>query len=339
MRVLFVAWRDLANELAGGSEVLIDRLAAGMTERGHDVALMCAQPIDGPRAYRIQPNGTTVGQYARAPLSYLRHFRDRDLVVDVANGLAFYAGVWRRGPTLCFVNHIHTHQWNQWFPAPLAAVGRAMENHAMPWAYRDRLFVAVSPSTAQALTRLGVDPDHIRIIINGTDMPDEVGQDSAEPLFMSLGRLVPHKRYELLIQAWEQVRPVVGGRLVIAGDGPERERLEAMAGPGVEVRGKISEAEKHKLLSSSWLMLHTASHEGWGLVIMEAAAHGTPALAFRVDGLRDSVADGYSGVLVDHPNQLAENWIRLATDHALRERLGQGARVRAAAITWDRTVE
>ncbi|MCU1455074.1 MAG: putative glycosyl transferase [Acidimicrobiales bacterium] len=338
MRVLFVAWRDLANELAGGSEVLIDQLAAGLARRGHDVALMCAEPIGSPRAYRVQPNGGTVSQYVRAPLSYLRHFRDRDLVIDVANGLSFYTPFWRRGPALCFVNHIHTEQWSQWFPAPVAAMGRLLEQRAMPAAYRNRLFVAVSPSTAQGLERLGVEPDNIRIIINGTDIPDEIGVEADEPLFVGLGRLVPHKRFELLVQAWERVRPVVGGRLVIAGDGPERERLADMAGPGVEIVGKISEAEKQKLLASAWLMVHPASHEGWGLVIMEAAAHGTPALAFRVPGLRDSVADGYSGVLVDDPNELAEAWIQLATDHAYRQRLSEGARTRAGVISWDLTV-
>jgi len=65
MRILFVAWRDLANELAGGSEVLIDHLAAGLTERGHDVTLLCANPVGGPRAYKVAPNGGTVDQYLR----------------------------------------------------------------------------------------------------------------------------------------------------------------------------------------------------------------------------------------------------------------------------------
>jgi glycosyltransferase involved in cell wall biosynthesis len=339
MRILFVAWRDLANNLAGGSEVLIDHLAAGLTERGHDVALLCANPIGEPRAYRVVPNGGTVDQYVRAPLAYLRKFRDRDLVVDVANGLAFYTPFWRRRPSICFVNHIHTEQWDQWFPAPVAAAGRMLEQKAMPAAYRSRLFVAVSPSTADGLVDLGVDRDRIRIIINGTNLPDEVGTESVEPLFIGLGRLVPHKRFDLAVKAWEQVRPHVGGRLVIAGKGPEAERLAATAGPGVEIAGRISEAEKEKLLSSAWLMVHPASHEGWGLVITEAAAYGTPSLAFRVPGLRDSIVDGMSGILVDRPEDLGPTWRRIAEDPTLRAQLRKGARLRAAACTWERTVD
>ncbi len=338
MRILFVAWRDLANKLAGGSEVLIDTLAAGLAERGHDVALMAANPTE-PRAYRVHPNGGTVSQYVRAPLSYLRHFQNADLVVDVANGLSFYSPFWRRKPSICFVNHLHTDQWAQWFPRPMAAVGNALEQRAMPAAYRNRLFVAVSPSTADGLEELGVDRSRIRIIINGTHLPDEVGAESDEPLFVGLSRLVPHKRFELALKAWEQVRPHVGGRLVIAGQGPEHSRLVAEAGPGVELPGRISETEKKRLLSSAWLMVHPASHEGWGLVITEAAAYGTPSLAFRVPGLRDSVVDGMSGILIDRVEDLAPTWRRIAEDPALRARLRIGARIRAEACTWTNTVD
>lgn len=343
MRILFVAWRDLVNELAGGSEVLIDHLADGLSKRGHDVALMCAEPVGTPhgrpRTYRVMPNGSTVGQYGRAPLNYLRHFRDRDIVIDVANGLSFYTPLWRRGPSVCFVNHIHTQQWSQWFPRPLAAVGRTLEHKAMPAAYRNRLFVAVSASTAEGLISLGVDPNHIRVVHNGAHVPDQIGTESPEPLFMGMGRMVPHKRYELLVRAWERVRPHTGGRLVIAGEGPERANLEAIAGRGVELPGRITEEEKAQLLGSSWLMIHPASHEGWGLVILEAAAYGTPALGFRVPGLRDSIVDGHTGHLVDTEDELVAAWIRLATDHAHRQELRLAARERAKGLSWENTVD
>jgi glycosyltransferase involved in cell wall biosynthesis len=339
MRILIAAWRDLANDLAGGSEVLIDRLCRGLTERGHDVTLLCANPVGEGHTYRVHPNGGTIDQYLRAPLVYWSRYRDADLVVDVANGVSFYTPLWRRKASICLVNHIHTDQWEQWFPRPVATVGRALELRAMPAAYKHRLFVAVSPSTADQLVTMGVDRERIRIIINGTDIPDSPGDEAPEPLFVGLGRLVPHKRFELAIEAFNQIQPLVGGRLVIAGDGPDRTRLLDMAGPGVEVPGRISDADKHDLLRHAWLMVHPASHEGWGLVITEAAAHGTPSLAFRVPGLQDSVVDGMSGVLVDHPEELAETWLRLARDPAERARLRHGARRRAAACSWEATVD
>ncbi|MEZ5204681.1 MAG: glycosyltransferase [Acidimicrobiales bacterium] len=339
MRILVTAWRDLANELAGGSEVLVDHLCAGLTERGHQVTLLCANPIGEGHTYPVQANGGTIDQYLRAPLAYWRRHRKADLVVDIANGVSFYVPFWRRGASLCLVNHIHTDQWDQWFPKPIAAVGRMLELHAMPRVYRRNLFVAVSPSTADQLEEMGVDRERIRIIINGTDLPAEASPEGAEPLFVGLGRLVPHKRFDLAVEAFNQIQPLIGGRLVIAGDGPERERLLELAGPGVEIPGRISEADKEALLRDSWLMVHPASHEGWGLVITEAAAHGTPSLAYRVPGLQDSIVDGMSGVLVDRPEQLAEEWLALARDSERRARLRAGARRRAEACSWEATVE
>jgi glycosyltransferase involved in cell wall biosynthesis len=79
---------------------------------------------------------------------------------------------------------------------------------------------------------------------------------SPEPLFLALGRLAEYKRIDLLLRLWDRVHPVIGGRLVIAGDGPERGYLESLAGPGVTFTGRVSEAEKHRLLGSAWLLVH-----------------------------------------------------------------------------------
>lgn len=337
MKILFVSWRDLANPLAGGSEVLVDRLAGGLLDHGHDVTLLCAGPV-APRPYPVRVNGGRYSQYLRAPLAYLRWFRDVDLVVDVANGMPFFTPLWRRKPTVCLVNHLHTEQWSQWFPRPVASVGRFLERDAMPWAYRRCLFVAVSRSTAASLEAIGVPAERTRIVHNGIDVADAPHPKSPEPLFVFLGRLVPHKRADFLLRAWERVRPLVGGRLVIAGSGPEAGRLSAMAGEGVELVGQVGEEEKHRLLGQAWLLLHPAMFEGWGLVVMEAAAAGTPTLAFRVRGLCDSVAHGRTGMLAPSEESYVDHWVALARDAGLRDRLGAGARERARGFAWSSTV-
>jgi len=73
-------------------------------------------------------------------------------------------------------------------------------------------------------------------------------------------------------------------------------------------------------------------------VIMEAAAAGTPTLAFDVRGVRDSVVDRRTGVLVDDDEAFAAAWIRLAGDATERRRLSDAARRRASELTWDRAV-
>jgi len=336
--VLFVAWRDLANPRAGGSEVLVDRLAEGMVARGDRVTLLAGGPAEA-HGYRVVSNGGTYTQFLRAPMAYWRHLRDVHLVVEVCNGMPFLTPLWCRRPTICLVNHMHTELWGLRFPGPVAAMGRAVENRLMPWAHRDNLFLTVSNSTADSLRAIGVGADRIRQICNGVVQPDPQTSRSAEPMFLAFGRLAEYKRIDLLLKLWQRVRPVVGGTLVIAGDGPERAHLEAMAGPGVVFTGRVTEEEKHRLMCAAWLLLHPALIEGWGIVVAEAAIRGTPAVGFDVPGLRDSVVDGQTGRLVVTEGELASAWASLALNHEARAIMGDAARERAERLHWSAAVE
>ena len=239
---MFIAWRDLANRLAGGSEVLVDQLATGLLARGHQVALLCGGPV-AERPYHVQRTGGTYSQFLRAPLAYLRNFRDTDLIVEVCNGMPFLVPLWSRRPVICLVNHVHTELWPIRFRPPVSTVGRRIESTVMPWVHRENLFLTVSSSTAESLVQMGVGADRIRQICNGVVRPDPPTPRSPDPLFVALGRLTDYKRLDLLLRLWERVRHVVGGQLVIAGDGPERARLEALAGPGVVFTGRVSEQD------------------------------------------------------------------------------------------------
>jgi glycosyltransferase involved in cell wall biosynthesis len=336
--VLFVAWRDLASPDAGGSETLIDRLAAGMSARGDRVTLLCGGPT-GEHPYQVIRNGGAYSQFLRAPAAYLRRLRDCDLVVEVCNGMPFLAPLWTRKPVVCLVNHVHADLWPIRFRPPISTVGRFAESTVMPWAHRRNLFLTVSGSTSAALARIGVSPDRIRVIRNGVEPAPPATPRSTEPLFLALGRLAGSKRLDVLLRLWNQVRPVTGGRLLIVGDGPERARLTARAGPGVVFTGRVSEAEKHRLLCAAWLLLHPAVIEGWGIVVAEAAVRGTPAIGFRVPGLRDSVVDGQTGRLVSTESEFASAWASLSIDDRTRDQLGQAARQRALLLHWSAAVE
>lgn len=340
-RIVFLAHRDLDNPAAGGSELLVDRLADGLTRLGHQVTLLCGGPA-AYRDYRVVSAGGEFGHYLRARSAFARQVGDCDLLVEVCNGMPYLAPLWHRGPTLCLVNHVHTDLWKMRFGGPLtpaARIGRRLEHWALAGAAQHRgLLVAVSPSTAHALRAIGVERDRIRVVHNGVEEPGPREDRSPEPLFVAVGRLVEYKRIDLLLRLWERVRPVTGGRLVIVGDGPERHRLEQLAGPGVEFTGHVSEAEKHRLLCAAWLLLHPSAVEGWGLVVTEAATRETPSIAFDVPGLRDSIVDGETGVLAAGESSFAAAWCTLALSGHHRELMGKAARDRAARYRWDRTV-
>ena len=339
MRVVFLAWRDLANPRAGGSEVLVDRLARGMGERGWDVAVVCGSPV-GSREYDVVANGGTYTQYLTAPVRLPRSPRP-DVIVDVSNGIPFFSPLWQRRPVICLTHHVHATQWGQTFPRPVAAAGWFLERRVVPVVYRRQHFVAVSASTFDDLVRNGVRAARISTITNGVDPeparePDEV---SITPRFVAVGRLVPHKGVDRLLAAWRRVRSAVGGELIVVGDGPERATLERDAPPGVRFVGRVDDAEKRALLRSAWALVHGAHQEGWGIVIMEAAAHGVPAIGFDVAGVRDAIVADRTGLVATDIDGFARQWMRIATDHDLRGSLGSHAQVRAGELGWTQTVD
>jgi glycosyltransferase involved in cell wall biosynthesis len=336
--IVFIAWRDLANKDAGGSELLVDRLAHGMTERGNRVTLLCGGDV-GQRSYEVRRSGGTYTQFAKAPLAFRRYLRDCDLVVEVCNGMPFLAPLWTKRPVVCLVNHVHTELWPLRFPRPISGIGRLTESAVMPWVHRRNLFLTVSASTFTALQEIGVATDRIRLICNGVEPGPPPAPRSPEPMFLAFGRLAEYKRIDLLLRLWDRVRQVTGGRLVIAGDGPERARLESMAGPDVEFTGRVSEAEKHRLMSAAWLLLHPARIEGWGIVVSEAAVRGTPAIGFSVPGLRDSVVHNETGLLVRTESEFASAWASMTIDDRKRDATGTAARERARQQHWSAAVD
>jgi glycosyltransferase involved in cell wall biosynthesis len=339
LKVVFVSWRDRRHQSAGGSEVVVDRLIQRLMARGHTAALVCGGPASASE-YEVISAGGTYAHYVGAPF-VARRFKNYDLLVDVSNGLPYFSPLWWRGPRLCFFHHVHGDQWHGQFPRVVASAGSFVESKIIPIVYRNTMFAAVSPSTATALHALGVPRESIHLVHNGVD--DELlappVPTSEEPMFVVLGRLAANKSIGRVLDAWEQVRESTGGRLVIVGDGPERQALQARGGPGVEFLGRVSEHDKRVLLGSAWLMVHAARHEGWGIAIMEAAAQGTPTLAFDIDGIRDSVVNGTTGRLVSSQADFESSWIALARDPETLSRLGAAARRRALDFTWDRSTD
>jgi len=335
-RVVIVAWRDISSPQAGGSELLVDQLAAGLTARGDQVTLLRGGPPTA-HTYDVVRSGGPYTQFLGAPFAYWR-LRECDVVVEVCNGMPFLAPLWSRRPVICMVNHVHTDPWPLRFRPPLSTAGCFLERRVMPWVHRRNLVLTVSASTARELESLGIPRERIRMLTNGAAPAGPPAPRSAEPLFLALGRLAEYKRIDLLLRLWDRVRPVVGGRLVVAGDGPQRAYLESLAGPGVSFAGRVSEEQKHRLLAAAWLLLHPAQIEGWGIVITEAALRGTPAVGFDVPGLRDSVEHGRTGVLARSEAEFASAWAALALDPARRAALGEAGRHRAARLRWSTAV-
>ena len=331
--VHFNAWHDIASPNAGGSEVVIDRAATELARRGHDVTLSVPRPA-GKHVYRTVISGGFYSQFVRSPFNYFRTARNADVVIDVVNGLPFFTPLWRRRKrTIAFVHHIHDEQWKDSYSSFVAFFGRFIELRIMPRLYKE--FITVSRSTAEDLERHGAESGDITIIPNGLDAaPADLPDKDTQPLFVLVARLVPNKRVSLLLDMWSQVQRTTGGKLVIIGEGPKRDRLEGRHVPNVEFLGQVSDRIRDEYLARASLLLVTSRREGWGLTILEAARVGTPTLAFNVAGVRDAVVNNVTGVLVNDREEFEDAWQELAADQTRRFELGVAARDRAATFSW-----
>lgn len=157
------------------------------------------------------------------------------------------------------------------------------------------------------------------------------------PRLLCLGRLAAEKGVDTALAAFARVREALPtARLVIAGDGPERQALEQLArelGVAGAVRfvGWVGPEHRDRLLEEASLLLMASLSEGFGLAALEAARMGRPVVATRVGGLPEVVEDGVSGLLVPPGDAaaLAEAALRLLNDEPLCRRYGVAAESRA----------
>lgn len=348
--VHILAWRDLDDVEAGGSEVHADEIASRWAAAGLDVVMRTSHAAGhlerGARnGYRVVRRRGRHLVFADAPLQEILG-RDgrRDGLLEVWNGLPFFSPLWARGPRATFIHHVHADMWRPVMSPGLARVGEVLEQRIAPPLYRRSTVLTPSASSREViLRRLGLSPDRVFAVANGVDERFSPGGDrSPTPLVLVAGRLVPHKRVDLVITAAHQARSRVPGlELVIAGEGYERSALEAQiealdAGGWAHVEGRVSDDRLLDLYRSAWVVASASSDEGWGMTITEAGACGTPTVATRIAGHVDVVSDGVSGLLVDRPHDLAGALATVLMDPDLRARLGRASLERARALSWDR---
>lgn len=326
-----------------------------LTQRGHRVSALVSGWPGAER--RAEIDGLTVHRRGSrhtfslwAPFAYQRLRERFDLVVEDLNKVPVFAPLWAGRPVVLLVHHLFgTTAFEQ--AGRATATATWLLERPLARVYRDVPVQAISRSTADDLVERGFRRDRIEIITNGVDIesfpPPAEDERFPEPTLLYLGRLERYKRIDLIIRAVGRLvdtgTPV---RFIIAGQGPvapslQRLRTELGLDARVELHGYVSEEEKRRLMRRAWIHVLTSSKEGWGITVLEAGACGTPTVASNSPGLRDSVADGRTGVLVQHGDieALADAIRTLVQDADLRRRLGAQAREFALDHTWERSVD
>lgn len=353
---MFLNWRDRSHPEGGGSEVYVEQVAAALAESGHDVTIFCAAYDGAPgdevtaAGVRIVRRGSRLSVYARAAWHHLRgRFGPHLVVVEVQNGMPFLARLYARRPVVVLVHHVHREQWRVVFGPLRARLGWWIESRLAPRVNRGCRYVTVSDVSRDELAALGVRPSDISVVHNGNlRRCDEPVERSEHPSLVVLGRLVPHKRVEIALETLAVLRAEQPGlELVIAGRGWWEAELRAVAdrlgvADSVRFAGYVTDDEKHRLLGRSWVSLVPSLKEGWGLAVVEAAAHGTPSVAFHgAGGVAESIVPDATGLLAaqDDVADFTAQVRRLLVDPELRSQLGRGAAEHAAGFSWQETAE
>lgn len=347
-KVRVLAWRDLDDPEAGGSELHMDQFLRRWAEAGLHIDSRTSAVAGQPS--RVQRHGYFAerkgGRYQVFPEAMWRGFRrdrhDYDALVEIWNGIPFFGPAWFRGPRLTLLHHVHQDMWTMTLPAPLAKFGWWIERRLAPIFYRRGIVSTLSASSAQEVEELlGLR----RVVVTPVGVSDFFcpgGVRSPDPLVVAVGRLVPVKRFDLLIEQFCRVREhVANARFVIVGEGYLRSDLETqIRAAGAEqwislMPGRISDDELLDLYRSAWVVTSHSLREGWGMSITEAAACATPSVVVDIAGHRDAVKDNESGILVPEGRPLADSIVKVLSDDALLARLRHGALDYAATFSWD----
>jgi glycosyltransferase involved in cell wall biosynthesis len=348
-RVHILAWRDLDDPEAGGSEIHAASVARTWAEAGLEVTMRTShaqgQPPEGSRdGYRvIRRSGRHLVFPSAIAGEVLGWHGPRDALLEVWNGVPFLSPIWSRGPRAVMIHHVHRNMWDLVLAERLARFGRLLEGTLAPPFYRRTPIVTPSSSSkGEIVELLGLPAGNISVVPPGIDERFQPGgEKSPHPLVIAVGRLMPPKRFDELIRIVAEVRrdhPTL--ELVICGEGYEKTTLQQVvadldASSWVRLAGRVSDDELLELYQQAWVVASASIAEGWGLTMSEAAACGTPAVASRIAGHVDSVADGESGLLGASSRELVGHLDAVLRDAELRERLSEGARKHAINLSWE----
>jgi glycosyltransferase involved in cell wall biosynthesis len=350
-RIDVVAWRDFDDPEAGGSELHAHRVISAWSKAGLDVSLTTSSVPDGRTVvrrdgYRVVRRAGRYSVFPRTMLSgALGRIGTGDGLLEIWNGMPFFSPLWAHCPHIVFLHHVHAEMWKMVLPAGMAECGYAIEHSLAPPVYRRSRIVTLSTSSKREIVeQLRIPAERVSVCPPGVEPRfSPLGERSVVPLVVAVGRLVPVKRFHLLIEGLVRMKPDHPDlRAVIAGEGYERPALEGLirrhgAESWISLPGYVSEEGLVDLYRRAWVVASTSLREGWGMTVTEAGACGTPAVVTRISGHEDAVVDRRSGLLVDDVDDLVHGLDAVIRDEVLRRRLGLGALEHAARFTWDAT--
>lgn len=355
VKILILNWQDIKNPLGGGAEVHMHEIFSRIAQiKGNTVHLLsCKIPgfpnyevIDGIHVFR-KGNRSVFNFYVPLLYKKLNLKYDYDIIIDDINKIPFYTPLFVKKPLLAISHHFFGKSIFREANA-IAGTYVYLSEYLVNLVYKSTKFVVVSQSTLDEFKERGFDVSNFNIVTNAIaqeNFPMKLCAKNESMTVLYFGRLKKYKSVDHLFYAFEKVKKLVpNSKLEIIGRGDFRPYLEKLAiklniADSVIFHGFVNEDEKSNLLAKSHVAVNTSMKEGWGITNIEANACGTPVISADVPGLRDSVANGLSGLLYEYGNidDLSNRILEIFTDEKLRSKLSIGAIEWAKTFSWDKS--
>lgn len=315
---------------------------------GHDIDLFTSQFPNCKKEeildnMRIIRDGSKYSVYRRAKQYYKRCADRYDFVIDEINTRPFMSPQYVKDkPIVSLIHQLARETWFHEISFPINLIGYYYLELKWLSLYKNIPTITVSLSTKLDLERIGF--RNVSVVHQGLSVRPRpsLGPKEVDPTVVFIGRLTKAKLPDHALRAYPIIkREIPNLKMWIIGNGPLKERLEANAEPGITFFGHVDNQIKYELLSRAHLLLVPAIREGWGLVVTEANAMGTPAIAYDVPGLRDSVINGETGLLLkeNSPNMLATTAVNLLKDCAELSRYSLNSLYFSRKFNWNRTTK
>jgi glycosyltransferase involved in cell wall biosynthesis len=354
MKILWFSWKDLRHPLAGGAEVVANQICSRAAAEGHEVILLCggfkgSTPREERNGYTIIRVGQWTSVYWEAYRYYKKHLRDfPDLVIEEINTVPFFTQFYVKNKNRFIVMHqIARVVWFYQIKQPISTIGYLLEPLYLRVLSGNKV-ITISRSSKEDFQRYGFKGKNIQLISMGVENKPAENLEGLPPKYerltiLSLGAIRPMKRTHVQLEAFELMKPnfpdlqlkIAGG-----GSGPYMDEFlkKIEASPyrkDIEYIGRVSEDQKCELMRRSHLILVTSVKEGWGLIITEANSQGTPAAVLNVDGLRDAVFRGETGLLAEDAADLALQSVELLKDQKRYAELRLKAWEKSKQVTYE----
>ena len=315
VKILWLTHRDPLNPKAGGAERIVYEIGTYLIKKGNELSIITggwsgSKNRDYLNGMEIIRFGKRLGPHFAVPIFLLKRKYDV-IIADLGHAVPWVSPViFRKNIVVSFV-HLHARSLPGQVNKVLAYLISSLEKIYFI-IYSKASFVTISSTSFEDLKNLGINEDHISLINPGVNSTlFKPGEKTEYPSVVYFGGIRPYKRpMESIYIIKELLKKMQDVKLTVIGNGVLISEMKKLAFDlGIEksifFTGRLNDEDVAKIVSKSWLNIHSSTTEGWGISIIEAASAGTPTVAYNVPGVMDSIENGKNGIKVKDGDRFA----------------------------------